>query len=158
MSHYWKKCPHCGRTIEDGYGLPTSSLGNPVKRCKFCHKAYTDRNVVDWETASIFRKFLFYFANGRIALCIFPYVLTSSLVGNKIGWDSRPYLYCLPVLLLSIALCVFYVQIRVRTFYGNEIDSKWFKVLSKICEFLSEYLAGLLGLAVIIFVVVLMFV
>lgn len=68
MSHYWKRCPHCGRTVEDGYGYPRKKLGDPYRRCRFCANIYKDRNIIEWENAPIFNKVLFYLGNGRL-LC-----------------------------------------------------------------------------------------
>lgn len=157
MSHYWKKCPHCGRTIEDGYGSPISRFGNPQRRCRYCQQIYTDRNIVDWESASIFRKILYYFANGRIAICLFPYLITSVVSSNSLK-SGLAYLYCLPIFLVLFALCVVYVEIQAKSYYRNDKGSKCFRVLESICDFLSEYLKPIFTIALIIFCVILVIV
>lgn len=119
MGLYWKKCPHCWRTIEHGYGgNRTQTFGDPKKRCKYCGKIYIDRDVIDWPNASLVRKLIYCFANGRIALCIFPYILTAMLTSTKLNWN-HPFLYCFPVFLLMFALCVVYVKFQVKHFYRN---------------------------------------
>ena len=151
MIHYWKKCPHCRRTIENGRGGPTSSFGNPHKICKFCGKPYRDRNIINWETASAFRKFLYYFANGRIAICFFPSLIFAFFASER-GWQ-QPILYGLLVFLLLFALCVLYVEILAKSYYGTGPDTKWFRVLANICEFLSKNLGGILGILLIVFII-----
>lgn len=157
MSHYWKKCPHCGKTIEQSSGSPTSYFGNPIKQCKYCHKIYNDKNVVDWENASIFKKISYYFANGRIAICLLPYMFSAALFGRMLDWKlSLPlcFLCCLPIFLALFALCVVYVEIQARCYYGKETNSKWFKSLAKICNFLSLYLKPIFFVSIIVFLVI----
>lgn len=124
MAHYWKRCPHCGRTIEQGYGYPTTSLGDPRRRCRFCFREYKDRSIIDWENASILKKILFYFANGRFFLCFIPYVLASCFVGQNVEWaDWLVYLACSPVFLIIFALCALYVRHQVKEYldiYGTQ--------------------------------------
>ena len=118
MSLYWKKCPHCGHTIEHGYGgNRTQYFGNPKKQCKFCLESYIDRDVIDWPNASLFRKFTYCLANGRISI-IWPYIIVACLAHTKLNWE-HPLLYCLPILLLQFALCVAYVKYQVKNYYGD---------------------------------------
>ena len=121
MSHYWKKCPHCGRTVEDGYGLPLKEFGNPRRLCRYCYNTYIDRSIINWEEASFFKKFLFCLDNGRFFLCFIPYIIATARIGSKFEWeDWKVYLACSPVFLITFALCVLYVKIRVRIYYGKK--------------------------------------
>ena len=120
MSHYWKRCPHCGRTVEGGYGLPTQSLGNPHKLCRYCSNTYTDRSIIDWKTAPLFRKFLFCFGNGRFLLCLVLYIIASARLHLKVDWESwQVNLACLPIFIISFAICVLYVKLKVKLFYDG---------------------------------------
>ena len=120
MSHYWKKCPHCRCTVEDGYGLPTKSFGNPKKICPYCSNPYTDSSIIDWESASIFKKFLYCLSNGRFFICLIPSILANSQVSLKTGWEGwRMYLACSSVFLIMFALCLLYVKLQVRLHYGK---------------------------------------
>ena len=124
MAHYWKKCPHCGKTVEDGYGSPIKMFGDPQRQCKYCHKIYRDRSIIDWPTATWWQKFLFYFANGRFFICLMVYLVASAIVANNyLGWDGGlTYLVCFPVFFIVFALCVVYVQIRVINYYGESVS------------------------------------
>ena len=117
MSHYWKKCPHCWRTIESGYGYGWMRLGSPKKQCRFCFKPYTDRSIVDWEKASVFKKIQYFFANGRFFLCFLPYALACCFLGMRVAWgDWLVCLACSPVLLILLALCALYVRHQVKEY------------------------------------------
>lgn len=131
MSHYWKKCPHCRNTVEHGHGLPLTEFGDPKKRCRYCFRTYIDRNVIDWETASLFKKFMFCLANGRVFLCFITYVIAIARVNLKVEWDNwQIYLACFPFFLIAFGLCVLYVKIKVRLYYGKS-EKKAKKELSK---------------------------
>jgi hypothetical protein len=143
MSHYWKRCPHCGRTVEQGYGFPTKQLGDPKRRCRFCANSYNDSSIIDWENASVFRKVQYYFANGRFFICFIPYVIATARVGtNNINWsDWKVYLACSPVFLIAFLPCALYVRHQVKDYldlygYENE-DSK------KQISFEDQYKDGL---------------
>lgn len=119
MGSYRKKCPYCGHILEQGYGLPNTRFGNPKRRCTWCNNTYIDRNIIDWESASIFKKISFCFANGRFFLCLIPYVIATARIGPKVCWeDWLVYLACLPIFLIAFALCVTYVLIRIKLHYG----------------------------------------
>ena len=120
MSHYWKKCPHCGRTVEDGYGYGMQSFGDPYKHCLHCRNMYKDNSVIDWKSASIFRKIYFYLGNGRAVLCLVLYVIATSRVRLKVDWESwKINLACLPVFIISLVFCILYVNLRVKLFYDG---------------------------------------
>lgn len=137
MGHYWKKCPHCGRTIEEGHGLPFKQFGEPKKQCRFCYNTYIDRDIIDWTTASLFKKFLFCLANGRLFLCIIPSVLVAARINSSEWWV---YLFSFLLALLMFALCVAYVKLRVWITYGN-VGRKEDK--DKYQEYLNKYQNGL---------------
>jgi hypothetical protein len=121
MSHYWKRCPYCGWTIEEGYGgLPFKRFGNPEKRCIFCHQTYVDSSIIDWKSASLFKKFLFCIGNGRLLFCLVSYVLATSFLGTNVDWEGwQVWLACIPVFLITFALCLLYVKLKVKLFYDG---------------------------------------
>ena len=118
MGMYWKSCPHCGRTVQHGHGSPKQHFGNPEKLCRFCGNIYTDGSIIDWPRASIFRKLSYCFANGRIWLCVFPYMISTAIASTRLNWEL-PWLCCLPVFLLAFALCLLYVRAQVLEYYGD---------------------------------------
>ena len=121
MAYYRKSCPHCGCTIEAGGNLPTKHLGNPVRVCKWCHKTYLDRDIVDWGTASIFKKISYCLANGRFYICLVPYIIAAAFFNLKLNW--LPYLSFLagiPIFLIMFALCIVYVHFKVKSFYNKK--------------------------------------
>ena len=125
MSHYWKKCPHCGHTVEDGYGLSSKRFGNPKKQCRFCLNTYIDRDVIDWESASIFKKFLYCLSNGRFFICLIPSIIVNAQIHLKTGWKGwRMYLICSSVFLIMFALCLLYVKLQVLLHYGSRDKEK----------------------------------
>lgn len=121
MGHYWKRCPHCGCTIEKGYGFPTKYFGTPEKQCRYCLHTYRDKDIIDWETASLVKKLSYCLANGRFFLCFIPYIIATARIGSNVDWeDWQVYLVCLPIFLFIFALCAIYVKIQVRIYYGKK--------------------------------------
>ena len=119
MSHYWKKCPHCGRVVENGYGSPSMTLGNPYRICRYCLGRYRDSSVIEWESASVFRKILFYIGNVR---------LFGSLFVSFLGYvflDCFTNLETWIIILLSIIFfallftaCLLFARHEVRVYLG----------------------------------------
>ncbi len=125
MSHYWKRCPYCGHTVEDGHGFPTKRLGDPKRQCIYCSNTYMDRSVIAWERASAFKKLQYYYANGRFFLCFIPYVIASSRVGLRVEWDDwQVYLACSPIFLIASVLCVIYVRHQVKDYLYIYVDER----------------------------------
>ena len=117
MSHYWKRCPHCGRTIEDGYGFPLKRLGDPRRKCIYCFNEYNDSSVIDWESASVFKKIRYYYANGRFFFCFIPYIIVTTRVGSNVEWaDWQVYLACSPIFLIASLPCILYVRHQVKSY------------------------------------------
>lgn len=123
MSLYWKSCPYCGRTVQNGAGNPRQYFGNPKRSCRYCGSTYIDSSVIDWPNASFVRKLSYCFANGRLALCVFPYLTSVATAVGLSNWP-RPWISCLPVFFLSFALCVLYVRWQAKRYYGNELKHK----------------------------------
>jgi hypothetical protein len=156
MSHYWKKCPHCGKTFEDGYGTPNSSFGNPNRVCRFCGKPFRDRNIIDWRNASKFRKFLFYFANGRFGLCMLVAAFAAVGFGRIYGWESTLGVMITFSIsfLIMVGLCVAFAEISARDYFGLGPDKKWFRVLAAVCNIIGKYFALSILLLIIVIVAV----
>ena len=123
MAYYRKNCPYCGHFIEGGGNRPLKRFGNPKKQCFHCGKTYRDSDTIDWLTASLWEKFLFCLANGRFILCIIPPMLFLTSMDTREWWM---FLVFFLLLFLSFALCVAYVKLRVRLYYGRmkEINKK----------------------------------
>lgn len=119
MSHYWKKCPYCGRVVEDGYGSPGVELGNPYRVCKHCFSRYKDRYVIEWESASVFKKFLFYIGNGRLlgsAFASFVLFAFLEVLTNLRQWATITI--SISVFILLFGVCLFIARHRVKSYLG----------------------------------------
>ena len=117
MSHYYKKCPYCGRRVEEGYGFPRKTLGDPYRRCLYCSKTYKDRNIIKWENASIFTKAGFYLGNGRILLNAFATILLYYFLKNFTDlkeWATITITSA--VSLIIFTLCVIFVRHQVKDY------------------------------------------
>lgn len=149
MAHYWKRCPYCGRVVEEGSGRIFKKFGDPEITCRHCRKIYKDRSIINWPTATLLEKILFCLANGRAFLCIAMYLISSSLLDVKLDCENGlAYLVCLPIFFVTLVVCIVYVMIRVKMYYGDEIIPINYKKLDKeLCEtvppeilkFYSEY-------------------
>ena len=113
MAHYWKKCPYCGKTLEEGIGASLVRFGKPEQTCRYCSKTYKDRSFIDWPTATFLEKLGFYFANGRFFFCI----MAGALLSVSFGRDG----FIGAVLGFSICsiLCGIYVTLKVYGHYGD---------------------------------------
>ena len=130
MSHYWKKCPYCGRTTEEGYGIPSKRLGDPRRHCRFCSRTYKDSSVIEWETASIFKKAMFYLGNCRLLLTIFVTVIIYAFLRNWTDLKSWAITAITVATFIGIlSLCFLYVRHQVKVYqsvYGcEELDTKY---------------------------------
>lgn len=119
MSLYWKRCPHCGRIIDSGHGRPFKRFGNPVRKCLMCQNTYIDKDVIDWPNASVLKKVSYYLANGRLLICILMQIFSGAVICRVFDIEN-PFLAGLPAFLVSLALCIIYVQIQVKLEYGHK--------------------------------------
>jgi hypothetical protein len=125
MAHYWKKCPYCGNTTEDGYGIPLKRLGNPHRQCRFCSNIYKDRSVIDWETASLIKKALFYLGNGRLLCTLFVTVFFEAFLRNCTDLNPLSTTAITITTFISIlGLCFLYVWRQVKEYQtDNNFDA-----------------------------------
>lgn len=69
---YTSSCPHCGRVVKEGHGIPKKRIDSPFRKCVTCHHTYIDNNKYEWAVLDRTYKFLYiFFSNNRW----FPYFL-----------------------------------------------------------------------------------
>lgn len=155
MGMYWKSCPHCGHVVQRGHGSPTQYFGNPEKLCRFCGNIYTDGSIIDWPRASFFRRLSYCFANGRIWLCVLPYMISTAVAATRLHW-RLPWLLCLPVFFLVFALCVLYVKAQVHEYYGEEVSNAtkiFARVVLRVMQVLKIIFLVAFALLILVFLV-----
>ena len=118
MSSYWKKCPHCGRVVEQGHGVPSKTLGDPIRICKYCWGRYKDRDVIEWESASIFQKISFYIGNARLIGSLFLsfFFYCFLYFTNLQKWETIALSITFFVFLFGA--CLLYARHEVRVYLG----------------------------------------
>ena len=145
MAHYWKRCPYCRHTIEEGHGFPSKRLGNPKKYCRFCLREYNDSSVIEWEQASVFRKIFYHFANGRFWLCFLPSFISVAVLKAKTACaDWLIYLIGFAIFSVIFALCALYVRRQVKDYLLIYTDGKHDKNKNPNVNY-EKYKDGLFG-------------
>lgn len=115
MTYHTFKCPYCNNVVGKATGDP-SRIGNPLRKCPWCHGIYVDTFTEEWIMKSSWKRFKFFIEKPFGWAMITFLVVFGLLAANEID-----FFICLTIGSVDFILVFIFVFFLVKEKLDIEI-------------------------------------